>query len=289
MKRFAFLILLLFSIPIYASHIVGGEIEFLHLQGFTYRINLIYYYDRINGQLTDNPELQEPNLVLGIFRKSDDTQVMQVTLTWLYKTPVPYTQPDCSHGEISSYKMTYTNVFTFNGASFDDPEGYYIIWARCCRNYTITNIQSHDPVAGQAAGQTFYLEFPPMVVGGQPFVNSSPKDFPALNDYACPTKPYYVDFAGTDPDGDSLAYTLVTPLSTVTVEALPPITPRPYPDIQWVTGFDLDRIINGSPPLPEYPDLNITPAGFLRVTPRSQGLYVFAVKVEQYRNKKKIG
>ncbi len=109
---------------------------------------------------------------------------------------------------------------------FNDPQGYYIVWERCCRNYAITNIYSENPdVSSRAAGQTFYLEFPPVVKNGQPFYNSSPRLFPPLNDYACPRKPYYVDFAGIDDDGDSLVYSLVTPLTTHSILALPPLQP----------------------------------------------------------------
>ena len=35
--------------PLHSSHIVGGEFEMIHLEGFTYRINLIMYFDEVNG------------------------------------------------------------------------------------------------------------------------------------------------------------------------------------------------------------------------------------------------
>ena len=54
--------------------------------------------------------------------------------------------------------------------------------------------------------------FPRSLKTDNHFINSSPRLFPPLNDYACPRKPYYVDFAGVDDDGDSLVYSLVTPL-----------------------------------------------------------------------------
>jgi hypothetical protein len=291
MKRLIFALLLLVSIPLSASHIVGGEIELLHIEGFRYRLNLIYYFD-VARNPNRNIQAEEPSIQLYIFRKSDNEQLRSVTLQWLNKNRVPYTQPSCSNGEIVSDKIIYTTTIDLPAAQYSDPQGYYITWARCCRNYTILNIFSQDPTHnGNAigAGQTFYLEFPPVTVNNQPFVNSSPRNFPALNDYACPTKPYYVDFAGIDDDGDSLVYTLVTPLSTVTVTPVPPPTPSPYPLVTWLPGFGLDRIVNGTPKETNYPDLNISTEGFLRVTPRSQGLYVFAVKVEEFRNKIKIG
>jgi gliding motility-associated-like protein len=289
MKRLAVVLSVLLSVPAFASHIVGGEIELLYFKGSSYRVNLIYYFDVAHNP-NRNPQLEEPSIGLAIFRKRDDAFMRNVTLNWSFKLRVPYTQPDCSSGEIITDKIVYTALIDLPGEQFDDPAGYYITWARCCRNYSILNIISQDPDhGGLGAGQTFYLEFPPVVVNGKPFINSSPQKFPALNDYACPTKPYYVDFAGVDVDGDSLVYTLVTPLSTVSSTPVPPLVPQPYPNVTWLTGFGLDGIINGTPKSPAYPDLNISQTGFLRVTPRSQGLYVFAVKVEEYRNKKKIG
>jgi hypothetical protein len=289
MKRLAFVLCFLISTSVYASHIVGGEIEMLHVGPFRYKINLIYYFDVAHNP-DRNPQTEEPFIQLAIFRKRDDAFIQNVTLNWFFRSRVPYTQPDCSSGEIITDKIIYTNTVDLFSQLFDDPEGYYITWARCCRNYSILNIISQDPDhGGLGAGQTFYLEFPPIVKNGKAFVNSSPKNFPALNDYACPTKPYYVDFAGVDDDGDSLVYTLVTPLSTVSSTPVPPLVPQPYPDVTWLTGFGLDRIVNGTPISSTYPDLNISKTGFLRVTPRSQGLYVFAVKVEEYRDKVKIG
>jgi hypothetical protein len=290
MKRLVVVLLLLIAGPLCASHIVGGEIELLHLNQYNYRVNLIYYFDVRNnpGRI---PEQQEPSIDVYIYRKSDNRQMMILTLQWSQKTRVSYTQPNCSEGEIISDKLIYTHTVTLSPEAFGDPGGYYITWARCCRNYTISNIYSQDPthVGALGAGQTFYMEFPPVVKDGAQFINSSPRNFPALNDYACPTKPYYVDFAGIDDDGDSLAYTLVTPFSTSSVAPVPDAAPAPYPLIEWRPKFGLDKIVNGDEKDPAYPDLSITVTGFLRVTPRVQGLFVFCVKVEEYRNKVKIG
>jgi gliding motility-associated-like protein len=289
MKRLVVVLSVLLSVPALASHIVGGEIEMLYVSGSTYRVNLIYYFDVAHNPGRD-PQTEEPIITLAIFRKRDNLKMQTVTLSWFGKSRVPYTQPDCSSGEIITDKIIYSGTVQLASSQFDDADGYYITWARCCRNYSILNIISQDPDhGGLGAGQTFYHEFPAVVANGHAFINSSPRNFPALNDYACPTKPYYVDFAGVDDDGDSLAYSLVTPLSTVSSTPVPPLVAAPYPEVTWLTGFGPDRSINGTPKSPEYPDLNISPAGFLRVTPRSQGLYVFAVKVEEYRNKKKIG
>jgi hypothetical protein len=274
---------------VYASHIVGGEFELLHLQGNQYRLNLIYYFDVNNNNFNGvAPEVSEPSLTAYIYRKSDDHLMTTAKLLFDTKARVGYTQPSCSKGEIVTDKLTYTTVIELDPTIYNDAAGYYVAWERCCRNYNlINNIYSEDPTGAgdkKAAGQTFYLEFPPVVKDGKPFINSSPRSFPALNDYACIGRPYYVDFTGVDDDGDSLVYSLTTPLSTHTFQALPPVLPQPYPLIEWKPGYSLETITKGNP------DLRITKRGLLTVTPPAlEGLYVFAVKVEQFRNKQKIG
>jgi len=280
MKRFLLVILCSLAIPAMASHIVGGEFEVIHVSGNSYRIDLILYFDVLNG----NPGARDLNFTSRIFRKRDNAFMQDVFFNSPVESNVDYTQPACSHGEIVTSKLVYSvNVKLFDD-QYNDPGGYYIIWERCCRNYTITNIFSEDPaLSGRAAGQTFYLEFPPVVKDGKPFINSSPRLFPPLNDYACPRKPYYVDFAGIDDDGDSLSYSLVTPLSTHTIDAFPPLRSAPYPLVIWRDPFSLSNIIGGNP------DLRISADGFLTATPSQQGLYVFAVKCEEFRDGEKIG
>jgi len=283
MLRKGLFFLFLLSGPAWASHIVGGEFELLHINGEQYRLNMILYFDVING----NPGARDPNVTVRIFRKSDNAPILDVILPFLGVSRVDYFQPACSNGEIITDKIIYSNTIILAANRFDDPGGYYIAWERCCRNYNITNIYSENPQGSNPnyAGQTFYLEFPAVVKDGKPFINSSPQLFPPLNDYACPNRPYWVDFAGVDVDGDSIAYSLVTPRNTTTSQALPPggPNPGPYPPIRWRPGFSLDSITGGSP------DLKISSDGFITVTPNQQGLYVFAVKAEEYRKGEKIG
>mgnify|MGYP002713095784 CR=1 FL=1 len=281
LKRLLFFILFV-STPAWASHIVGGEFELLHIDGNRYKLNLNLYFDVING----NPGARDPFANVRIYRKADNVAMMDVSLLFVAQSRVEYFQPDCSNGEIITDKLIYSSTITLDSDTFNDPDGYYIVWERCCRNYTITNIVSNDPNAGaQYAGQTFYLEFPPVVKNGEEFINSSPKLFPPLNDYACPNRPYWVDFAGYDEDGDSLAYSLVTPLSTHSPVPTPNNGPgtAPFPHVIWQSPFSLGNIMNGSP------DLAVSDEGFLTVTPTQQGLFVFAVKCEEFRDGEKIG
>ena len=287
MKRLLLVLLCLVFFPVMASHIVGGEFEIIHVSGYTYRVNLIVYFDEVNGAqaIKDQDNVIYPR----IFRVSDNEIMMSsVTMVLDPNIPsVPYTQQECARGELQTTKMSYTALIELPPHIYNDPEGYYIAWERCCRNYTITNIYSNVPPALPAAGQTFYLKFPPVVMNGEQFINSSPELFPPLSDYACINKPYYANFAGTDRDGDSLVYSLVTPLSTHSAVAIPAqISPAPYPEVEWRPGFDLNGIMNGDP------DLAISHDGLLTVTPslvQGQGLFVFEVLCEEFRDGVKIG
>ena len=296
MKRFFTVAIFIFCIlpATYASHIVGGEFELIHLEGFRYQINLNLYFDVLNNNFGGNPpEVVDPFIDAVIFRKSDNTRLQQINLPFVIKSAVAYFQPDCSNGEVVTDKLIYSTEIELDPNLYSDPGGYYISWERCCRNYTITNIISNNPASSpNFSGQTFYLEFPPIVdTTGNPFINSSPILFPPLNDYACANRFYWVDFTGTDLDGDSLVYNLVTPLSTFNGTAYPldgfgnrvGANSGPYPLINWQSGFNLGNIMNG------IPDLEISSDGFLTVTPTLQGLYAFAVKCEEFRDGKKIG
>jgi hypothetical protein len=285
MKKILVVLFWLLCSSAMASHIVGGEFELLYISKNVYRLNLIYYFDRKNS--TFPPPGNEQSITVAIFGKRTNQLIQKEILSYVGLESVGYYQPECSSGEIVTDKLTYTKIITLSDAQFSDSEGYYVVWERCCRNYGITNIYSVDPDvnSANAAGQTFYLEFPPVTKNGVQFINSSPRLFPPLNDYGCPNMPYFADFAGTDDDGDSLVYTLVTPLSTHSTVAVPDIDNAfaPFPEVTWKPGFGLNNVLQGSP------DLTISTDGLLRVTPTMSGLFVFAVRCEEFRDGIKIG
>jgi hypothetical protein len=279
------LLCLLLSIPSIGSHIVGGEFEIIHQGNYQYRINLIIYFDEINGE--PNNKFQDRIINARIFRFADNVTMRDVSIPFLLETHVEFNpQQQCNLDYIKTSRMVYSTVVTMSPDEYNDAAGYYIVWERCCRNYSITNIYSVDSNTNPAlaAGQTFYLKFPPVTENGLPYVNSTPRLSPLLDNYACVGKTYTSDFSGVDDDGDQLVYSLVTPLSTHAVVPYPTILPQPYPDVKWVAPkFDLDHIMGGDP------DLSISSTGILTVKPLWIGLYAFAIKCEEFRNGIKIG
>ena len=261
----------------YATHIVGGEFELKYVEESTYSLKLIIYFDDING----NPDILQQEAVISpyIFRKSDGFLMQITNIPKISQDDfVPYTNVACALESLSTRRIVYEGLIELDPLLYDDPEGYLIVWERCCRNHTINNI-----VNPNETGNKFLLEIPPVVKNGAPFINSSPSLFPPLSDYACINQLYYVDFAGTDDDGDSLVYSLVTPLDSSTPEPVPEPTPQTFREAVWANGFDLANVIPGSP------SLAINNKGFITVNPFFTGIYVFSVLVEEYRDQEKIG
>ena len=269
---------LLWAAPARATHIVGGEMELEHLNGSDYRLVLNLYFDAVNG----SPQALDADLTASIFQKSNNGRMMNVVLPLVSNTFVNYTNPACAVPTLSTRKLVYSRTITLPSDTYDSPQGYYVAVERCCRNNTISNIN-----VPSAAGQTFYLEFPPVVRNGQPFIDSTPRIFPPLADYACRNELFYYDFSGSDADGDSLVYDLVTPLNghaDSNVPKPPAALPAPYTTISWRTGLGQFNQIPGNP------TLRIDRfTGRLTVRPINQGLYVFGVRCSEYRDGVKIG
>lgn len=175
--------------------------------------------------------------------------------------------------------------------------GYYVAYQRCCRNNTILNLINPGGV-----GATYWEHIPgPEVVT----VNSSPRFTFRPPIYICANLPIAFNHVATDPDGDSLVYTLCDPFNGL--DACCPIigtgpaapggqcpsppavcpsnnTPPPYISVPFAAPY------SASYPLASSPAININPTtGFLNGNPSIQGQWVVGVCCEEYRNGQLIG
>ncbi|QNH60547.1 gliding motility-associated C-terminal domain-containing protein [Hymenobacter sediminicola] len=261
-----------------ATHIVGGEMDLLYLQGNTYQITLNLYFDALNG----NPGALDNDMTVSIFEKGSNRRMQNLTLPLTSNTLVNYTNPACSSPSLVTRRIVYAARVDLSANIYTNAAGYYAAVERCCRNNGISNI-----VLPADAGQTFYLEFPPVVRNGQPFRDSTPRIFPPLSDYACLGELFYYDFGGVDTDGDSLVYELATPFNGYSTTGVPKPTearPQPYPEVRWGTGLSVQNQIPGTPTL----SIN-SATGRLEVRPTNVGLFVFGIKCSEFRDGNKIG
>jgi hypothetical protein len=273
------LLLVLLSAPTArATHIVGGEMDLQYVSGNTYQLTLNLYFDAKYG----DPLALDAELTAGIFDKATNRQMTSVLLPLVSNTFVNYSNPACTVSELSTRALVYRSTVQLASGTYSGVQGYYAAVERCCRNNMIGNI-----IAPEASAQTFYLEFPAVVRGGQAFRDSTPRIFPPLSDYACLGEIFYYDFAGQDPDGDSLVYDLVTPLNGHATPATPkPATAiaAPYAPISWRLGRSETNQIPGAPTLTIGAQ-----SGRLTVRPTSVGLFVFGVRCREFRKGVQIG
>ncbi len=261
-----------------ATHQVGGQLEMRAVGDIPghYQIRVTNYLE--SG--TQGIARQSATGTVGIYRIRDNAQMTFFTVRQTgTKEPVVYANAFCaSQRNLNFVVWTYEADIQLAPSNYTDSQGYYISYQTGNRNAGINNISNPSQT-----GFTFYLEFPALLQNGTLVTNSSPH-FGAINgEYVCIGDPFTFSFGGTDPDGDELRYSMITPLNQKG-NGQNSLSAGPYPDIHWSSGFDASNAIPGSP------SLQIdAQTGQLSVTATELGLFVFAVKVEEYRNGVKIG
>jgi hypothetical protein len=198
--KLIFLLLLWLSTATYATHIVGGSLDLTRV-GTTnaYVIKLRVLRDCFNGQA----EFDVPATV-GMFDKATNQQVRIFNLRNPVVTNLGIVGPGCAPIPSACTEVgTYTETITLNPNTLRSAAGYYFVYMRCCRNKIIVNINQPEDAA-----ITIYTEIPPLnIINSTPRFNNNPFTF------LCTNNLFTYNFDFTDPDGDSLVYSLVTPLN----------------------------------------------------------------------------
>ena len=165
-------------------------------------------------------------------------------------------------------------IYNFQISLPRDSQSYHIVYQRCCRNSTISNI-----LFPEDAGSTYTVEITPKA---QEECNSTPvfNDFPPV--VICVDEPLLFDHSATDPDGDQLVYSFCSPLlgGTDTNVAPNPDSAPPFNEVQFVLPQ-----YNALNPLGGDPQVSIDPnTGVISGVPNTQGQFVVGICVEEYRD-----
>lgn len=252
-----------------ATHIVGGEIYYDYLGNDQYKITLKVYRDCSPLSVGfDNPAY------MGIF-DNNNTVVSSLTLSSPVIQKINYSINNVCFVDPSNVcveEAVYTTTVTL------PPKvgGYKLVYQRCCRNGTITNISNPG-----SSGSTYTSTIPDPTLATN---NNSPRytNFPPI--FLCNNAPLKFDHSATDTDGDSIAYELCTPLDYANASAIGNTAPVvPYPpfniNVPYSTGYSSSNPMNGNPPL----SINPT-TGELTITPNTVGQFVVGVCANEYRN-----
>lgn len=276
MKRLILLAVILWAaLPANASHIVGGEMSYECLGNNQYRITLKVYRDcqstNNQGQTTPFDQLAAITVhrAIGGGQYSME-QNLQVPIQTQTNIAVDLSNPClipptnvCVDQAV--YEATVTLPF--------NAQGYVISYQRCCRNNTIANIGNPG---GTGATYTIFLSDL-----AQTSCNNSPvfTKFPPI--VICKGQPVDFDHSATDADGDSLVYSLCSPLTGGTTNNPAPSTAAapPYPTVAFLNPF------TSAAPLAGNPVVDIDPqTGFITGNPQFNGQFVVGVCVAEYRN-----
>ena len=286
-----------------AEHIVGGELSYKCMGGNDYEISLVLYRDcnspgalydataslflrNQNGQYLPSPLASDPE----IFRIPIELDPADTLL-------IPIENPTICDGTLPDLcvsKGTYKTLINLPPIS----GGYDLVYQRCCRNATISNI-----TFPAETGATYVIHIP---TDETECNNSSPvfNDFPPI--VICDESPFTFDHSATDLDGDSLVYELYHPFnganiyypgnpifSTSTGEFLGPYfqdcnnelspefnTPCAAQPLEYIAGFSAENPLgNPADPLVIHPE-----SGLLKCIPNGLGQFVVGVAVLEYRN-----
>jgi len=283
------LVILLFAVTFshkaHSTHIIGGELSYECINPApinSYEFTLKWYRDcsdigniafdsTIYMTIYDSTESLVASIPLLL--PPTDTLENIPTADYCLKNPVA----------VCVEMAIYASAYTF-GPSFE-PGGYFVSFQRCCRNNNIVNL-----LAPLSRGMSLYLTIPDT---GLANCNSSPQFMSPPPTYICPDRPFSYNHSATDPDGDSLVYSICAPSEYNLSKYGPFPTPSPGP------GFDPGP----GPPSENQPVLYLSPfsalnpmgggpdsvqidpqSGMFTVTPVLEGQFVVGVCVSEYRD-----
>lgn len=268
-----------------ATHIVGAELTYECLNANTnrYQVRLRMLRDCKNGQA----QFDDP-IRLFVFSSLNPNNVSIVSIPRPLQTPriVPEDWTVCAGNRevICVEEAIYVTTVTLPPIT----GGYDLGWARCCRNFNITNLRL--PLT---QGVTFLAHVPGP---DEARCNSMPVFDDQLPTFICTGKTFFFDHSATDPDGDSLVYELSWPYTGLNmlsqgagnpnnggpqpvVNAQNPMGAPPYQQVTYSSQIysSLDPFGSGV----SYIDPQ---TGYLTFRADNPGVYVVAVSVKEYRN-----
>lgn len=274
-----FVLFTLFSNRAEASHAAGGELVYQHMGGSTYRFIFKFYRDcGKNGSST----APEPNAVTLCFI-NECTNVSGTRTMTKMSSPLP--NGNTNGAQVSTGCANQKSGCDSLGSAIP---GYREWWysydftlPAACSSWRFSVQVSVRNASDNIVGTpNFYVEtFLNSVLAAG---NSSPVFSVKPVPYVCINQPYKYNNGGIDPDGDSVAFEVLTPLTqnggcasntfNCTYQAASPSLSIPSNPFQTNNTFTLSAT-----------------TGELSFTPSLQGNHTVSVRANEYRNGVKIG
>ncbi len=270
-----FVILLILSsitayTPAAANHLVGGVVSYECLSPGEYRVTFKLYRD-CNSTVALESE------AASIYTQGTFDLVVDTLDLLIAPEDITFLPPDTDNicPESIPDVCLELGIYEVDVSLPNIPEGYIIVFQRCCRNNTILNIDEPGTV-----GSTFIAEIPGSLDPAE-CVNNSPSFVGDPPQIICANSAFVFDNSATDADGDDLVYELCAPLAGASTQIPNPVPcpPPPYDDVPWIPGFDTNNQIPSEPAMSIDPD-----TGELFLFPSETGQYVVGICVSEYRD-----
>lgn len=278
------LLLSVSSFVAHATHLIGSEMYYEDLGGGQYLVTLKVY--RECGPANTEGTGFDNMIYLGVFNSGNNSYITQYDVvlnnSTVQNVPIVMTNPcGTPPPDLCVEEAVYSQVITLGNLA----NGYEIVWQRCCRNPTISNLQNFG--GSDNPGMTTTVHIPGTNELDANASNSSPvfQEFPPVA--LCANFEFFFDHFAIDPDGDELVYSFCSPFNGGGAQGgngpnspapNPPAEP-PYADVPYSAGFSAGY------PIASDPAFAIDPVtGFITGTPNMPGQYAMGICVEEYRN-----
>ncbi|MCC6724699.1 MAG: PKD domain-containing protein [Saprospiraceae bacterium] len=276
---------LLLSGPIFSKHIIGGALTYECLGGGNYRFTLRMYRDCSDpsGAYFDG------SAPFSIYKENaNGTYTLLETIYRNVESPEDIDPSDSNPCvEVPPNVCVQEGIYSFeyHFADWPSTSSYHITYQRCCRNATVSNIETPGQV-----GATFTVE---LTAAAQAVCNNSPvySSFPPI--LLCVNEPFVYDHSAFDAEGDQLVYEFCSPLlgggqsglGGGNADACNGITPDPACPPPYEEANFVNPPYSPFNPMGGNPQLSInSQTGLLTGTPNTLGQFSVAICVKEYRN-----
>ncbi|MDO7852244.1 PKD-like domain-containing protein, partial [Hymenobacter sp. CA1UV-4] len=277
-------LLVLSMAPAHATHLLGGEMSYRYLDAngttaapFRYEITVTIYSNGLYTNANANGIAPPPTTApVTVYNRTTGGVLLNLNIPRVLPTPTntnlpaPISPPvptGCAVQGPSQpfYLCKFTQVVNLP-VSFD---GYYAVYSVGARNAGITNLSNSG-----SQNLTLYVSMaPPLIYNRSPVFSDTAVAIVCQNDTTISLN------NAVDADGDRLAYSFGTPYNLLTSAATSPPTFQtvPYANTSYSTtnpfgtGAGNFALLNAS-------------TGVAKYGATTNGLYVVAVDVQEYRN-----
>lgn len=284
-KLFFAAILVLCTIPLFASHIIGGEMRYEFLgntangDSIRYKIVLLLF----KGDATGPNVAQLANsYVIGIFNNDNGNKIIGPSYynDWFIFQdnppgimPVPINVSSCISNPPT---LNYTFArYSMEIILAKNNYGYTVAYQTCCRQNGLQNVGPD--------GANYMCTIPGnLQMGSQTYIDNSPA-FGLPVSVICQNSPFNLNFSASDIDGDSLVYRFCNAYNggDAADAGFEDPSPPPYQSVVYLSGH------NGGQPLGPFATIN--PAtGMISGTSPNAGNYVVCVCIDVFRDGRRI-